>query len=289
MEIASGFNLTNGLTTEKVSLPDEIQNMNIPKQSLSDLLTKSLTQTNGSLTSVNSPHFVGKRSVDSSLFDTPENKTNGDDSSSGVDIVKRSDNEMKDQDDSSNVSMMETTTTPTDDPAETDVNNHFVMKRSVDQDMSDENKNNTEGFNSTESLDSKVTKRSIEEDNSKSDDSKDTNDKSSEEISTTDSYIMKRYVDPQNDDEDDDSKSSESDDDDGQTYQHILKRSVEIEKNIDNDGSSSAEEKNSYNTGEFETTTPSNQNTIKRSVDSDEDDDSSITMEDDDEEVINIY
>ncbi|XP_058790326.1 uncharacterized protein LOC131663744 isoform X2 [Phymastichus coffea] len=56
LEIVSGFNLSHGLATETVPLPNEVQNISLPKQSIAGLLSKSLQQSD-SLTTVTIPAY----------------------------------------------------------------------------------------------------------------------------------------------------------------------------------------------------------------------------------------
>ena len=46
LHFVSSFNLMDGASTEKVALPQEVENFSIPKQSIENILTKSISNPN---------------------------------------------------------------------------------------------------------------------------------------------------------------------------------------------------------------------------------------------------
>uniref|UniRef100_A0ABD2XLN7 Uncharacterized protein n=1 Tax=Trichogramma kaykai TaxID=54128 RepID=A0ABD2XLN7_9HYME len=105
LEIVSGFNLSHGMATEKVELPSGVQNFSFPKQTIVDLLSKSLAQSDSMIASSSTPQTLltsyrnAKRSVDSDESkssssdesnDSSEERAEDGDSTTVGSIVKRS-------------------------------------------------------------------------------------------------------------------------------------------------------------------------------------------------------
>ncbi|XP_023248048.1 uncharacterized protein LOC106636470 isoform X2 [Copidosoma floridanum] len=191
LEIPSGFNISDGLATEKVALPDEVQNVSVPKKSIVDLLSKSLGQSDASLTTVSSSsiHKLLKRSV--AHMDSNNTSTTTTTIGSLVDysaMVKRSADLQEDGD---------ATTENTKDFTT------FVEKRSID--YSDEDDSDSDESSSSSSSAAEIGKTSVD---STTDSASSTTPSNGDGSST--SNIVKRSVEMDGDGNDDDNDGDDN-------------------------------------------------------------------------------
>ncbi|XP_014237964.1 uncharacterized protein DDB_G0271670-like [Trichogramma pretiosum] len=193
LEIVSGFNLSHGMATEKVELPSGVQNFSFPKQTIVDLLSKSLAQSDSVIASSSSstPQTLltsyrnAKRSVDSD-----ESKSSSSDESNDSSEEKAEDGNS------------------------TTIGS--IVKRSAYYDISEEDGSGSDedSRSSSSSVSTELTKRSAE-DGDMVDDAvygsvteKSTTTTSG--VDTTSAEVKKRSVEDEDEDDDDDSDEIKS-------------------------------------------------------------------------------
>lgn len=119
LEIVSGFNLSHGMATETVPLPDEVQNISIPEQSIANLLSKSIQQSDTPVSSTWPAYDINAPQTDSTTVDSSY--------PGAVDVVRRSiDSEENNS---------------TDESAMIPPYPYLVRKRSIDSDGCDSDEN----------------------------------------------------------------------------------------------------------------------------------------------------
>ncbi|OXU27027.1 hypothetical protein TSAR_005989 [Trichomalopsis sarcophagae] len=253
LEIVSGFNLSNGVATEKVPLPSEVQDFSLPKHSIVELLSKSLPQADDAAPMIGSSseapsYYVGKRSVDDDDDDDEDDdsQSNGSESteddddsqSDDADLEKRS-AESDEKDDSSDSKSDESSATKSGSNSSTTTE---TVKKSTDSGDDADSSSTTENGSSstTESATSTgIAKRSIDSDE---DDSSSTteNDSSSTTESATSTGIAKRSIDSDEDDSKSDSSEESTQKTSTSTSRKETKRSAEEDHDDDGDDSSAS-------------------------------------------------